>query len=141
MKRFFLLVLFLVLIVSCSAKIDPYYVEYPFEMVNNSGVRVDLTFEANSSLPQKVVLQNGEILRWRTNSSVYAWPFDNVDTIAVVVRYDDTHIVKYGVGNGLTKSRCPGMINNYVERKLGDMIYQYRYTFTEKDYENSLNIK
>lgn len=123
--------------VSCSAKIELYYKEYFFEMRNDTGVDVELQVDNNSSFLDRVVLKDGESVQWRTNSGIYSWPFDNVDTVAVTVYYNDIYLVEYGDKKGMTPSRNPGDVKNYVEKKIDDLTYSLVYTFTKQDYQKA----
>lgn len=120
--------------VSCSAKIEPYYVEYVCEIRNSSGVNVRLFMQNQSPFPEGMVLQNDESVQWRTNSGVYAWPFNNVDSIANTVVYNDNIVKEYGTGKGMTVARNPGDPSNYVKKKIDDFTYSLVYTFVESDY-------
>lgn len=135
-----LLVLIVALITSCSAKIEPYYIEYVFEMRNGSGVDVEVTVKNNSSLSDIFVLRNGENVKWRTNSGLYTWPFDNVDTLAVDVYYNDIYLVRYGSGDGFVSARNPGDRTNYVQKKIDESTYSFVYSFTEDDYKKAQGI-
>lgn len=136
-----LLVFVAVFMVSCSAKIEPYYVEYEMEMRNSSGVDVRLGVENNSSLPDSLVLRDGESVKWRTNSGLYAWPFDNVDTVAVNVSYDDIYLMVYGTKKEMVNDRNPGDRTNYIQEKIDESTYSFVYSFTESDYEKAQEVK
>lgn len=141
MAKRVLLIFVAVLMVACSAKIEPYYVEYEMEMRNSSGVDVKLAVENNSSLSDVMVLRDGENVRWRTNSGLYTWPFDNVDTIAVNVYYEDIYLVQYGSKPEMTSVRNPGDRANYIQKKVSESVYSFVYTFTKEDYEKAKEVK
>lgn len=124
--------------VSCSAKIEPYYVEYELEMRNDCGVDVKLYMQNRSVLPEGLVLKNGESVKWRTNSGVYAWPFDNVDFVPNIVYYNDIYLVEYGTGQKMVSARNPGDVSNYVKEKIDESTYSMVYTFTKNDYDNAM---